>query len=179
MNLRAVSFQIHRLPPEFRVLALCIIAFASLISFHEYVLGEGPHPETFADISFFSVNPDLPECGARRVSAYRALRAEAFKAAWDAGTMLQPSTENAASCYLLDLLEQSIHTPESLHSVLNVYTVDASGASRPWASAYMSHVRVLAPTLRGDNFSPPDAGHWAAFFVRDSRFEFSRLIAYR
>lgn len=109
-DIRAVSFQLQALPLQSRVLALCIVALASLVSFHESVLGEGPRPHSFADFSFFSSTPDLVAYGMRRAPAYRALRAEAFKQALEAGIMLQPSTENGASCYLLDILEQSIYS---------------------------------------------------------------------
>ncbi|KAJ7501917.1 hypothetical protein B0H11DRAFT_2275079 [Mycena galericulata] len=152
MTLQSVSFQVSLLPLDFRVLALSIVALASLVSFHEFVLGEGPRPEAYNDALFFSSYPNLVGCGVRRARTYRAIRTTAFKAAWEAGTMLQPSTENAASCYLLDILEQT----------------DFHGKSRPWASAYMSHLRVLAPTLRGEYLHPSDAGHWAAVFMAEA-----------
>ncbi|KAJ7484960.1 hypothetical protein B0H11DRAFT_2279609 [Mycena galericulata] len=167
MTVRAVSFQVSLLPPDFRVLALAIVALASLVSFHEFVLGEGPRPEAYNDAFFFASCPNLVGCGVRRARTYRAIRTTAFKAAWEAGTMLQPSTENAASCYLLDLLEQSI-CRTSVLSVLTVLAADFCGQSRPWASAYMSHLRVLAPALRGEYLHPSDAGHWAAVFMAEA-----------
>lgn len=111
----AASFQLHVLRPESRVLALCIIALASLASFHDSVLGAGSRPESFVDEMFFLSNPDLPACGVRRTAAFRALRAEALKTAWELGIILQPSNENAVSCFLLDLLEQSNDLFECLH----------------------------------------------------------------
>jgi hypothetical protein len=104
---RAVSFQLHLLPPQSRVLALCSLAYASLSLFHPSVLGDGPRPESFLDHSFFSLSTELLACGVRRAPAYHALRSEALKAAWEIGIILLPSNENAASCYLLDLMEQS------------------------------------------------------------------------
>jgi hypothetical protein len=89
------------------VLTLCIIAIASLVSFHESVLGDGPRPQSLENQTFFSSNPDLRAFGVRRAAAHRALRIKALQAAWDVGIMLEPSEENAASCYLLNLLEQS------------------------------------------------------------------------
>ncbi|KAF8130423.1 hypothetical protein K438DRAFT_861815 [Mycena galopus ATCC 62051] len=153
MDIRAVSFQLHLLPPQSRVLALCIICCASLTSFHPSVLGDGPRPESFMDESFFSSNRDLLGCGVRRARAYRALRIEALKAAWEIGIILQPSDENAASCYLLDLLEQC----------------DFSGVSRPWANAYMSHVRALAPIWRSTNsYAVSDGAHWVGYLMGDA-----------
>ncbi|KAJ6546672.1 hypothetical protein DFH09DRAFT_1320841 [Mycena vulgaris] len=125
MTIRAVSYQLYLLPSQSRTLALCIIALSSLISFHEAVLGDG--------------------CGARRTGACRGLHALALKAAWDCGAMIQVSNENAASCVLLDVLEQ----------------LDVCGVSRPWASAYLSHARALAPTWRTSTLAPPDGGYWA------------------
>ncbi|KAJ7119730.1 hypothetical protein C8R44DRAFT_982384 [Mycena epipterygia] len=155
----AASFQLHLLRPESRVLALCIIALASLASFHESVLGAGPRPESFVDETFFFSNPDLPACGVRRTAVFRALRAEALKAAWEFGIILQPSNENAVSCYLLDLLEQN-----------NFCTGSGtwSTVSRPWASAYVSHVRALAPMWRASNFIPHESGRWAGFFMAEA-----------
>ncbi|KAJ7107684.1 hypothetical protein C8R44DRAFT_885098 [Mycena epipterygia] len=155
----AASFQLHLLRPESRVLALCIIALASLVSFHPSVLGAGPRPESFVDETFFFSNPDLPACGVRRTAAFRALRAEALKAAWEFGIILQPSNENAVSCYLLDLLEQN-----------NIWTGSEawSTASRPWASAYVSHVRALAPMWRASNFVQHDSGQWAGFLMGEA-----------
>ncbi|KAF7354358.1 Zn(2)-C6 fungal-type domain-containing protein [Mycena venus] len=129
-DIRAVSCQLHLLSPQSYVLALCIVAYASLTSFHEFVLGEGPRPDSYKDLNFFSSRQELLRCGVRRAPAYRALRTEALKAALDACTILLPSNENAASCYLLDLMDQ----------------VDFCNTGRPFATAYMAHLRVLAPT---------------------------------
>ncbi|KAJ6550237.1 hypothetical protein B0H19DRAFT_1298790 [Mycena capillaripes] len=106
VDARAVSFQLDQLPPQSRVLALCIVCCGSLTTFHPSALGEGTRPESFTDSIFFSSMPSVLKCGIRCAHAYRALRAKALKAAWDAGIILNPSNENAASYYLLDLLEQ-------------------------------------------------------------------------
>ncbi|KAJ7115414.1 hypothetical protein C8R44DRAFT_223654 [Mycena epipterygia] len=149
----AASFELHRLPPQPRVLALCIIALSSLASFHEYVLGAGPRPESFTDQSFFSSNPDLLSYGVRRSAAYRALCAEAVKAAWDIGISLHPSNENAASCFLLDILEQN----------------DFCGGSRPWASAYISHIRALFPIWRtASELTESDTNNWSGFIMGEA-----------
>ncbi|KAJ7474357.1 hypothetical protein B0H11DRAFT_1331596 [Mycena galericulata] len=153
-DIRAVSFQLHRLSPQSRVLALCIIALGSVLSFHESVLGEGPRPKSLADDVFLLSDPDVVGCGARRARVCRALplRAEAVKAAWEIGIMFQPSTANGASCHLLDILEQT----------------DFCGTWRPWASAYVTHIRALAPILRDENFTTTQAGIWAGVFMGDA-----------
>ncbi|KAF8197728.1 hypothetical protein K438DRAFT_1759853 [Mycena galopus ATCC 62051] len=116
--IRDVSFQLSLLPQQLRVLAMCIVAFSSLVSFHEVVLGPGVLPDSFADPVFFSAETEV-------------------------------SNENAASCFLLELLEQS----------------NSHGLSRPWASAYISHVRALAPVWRT---SPPYSSHWAGFLMAEA-----------
>ncbi|KAF7368702.1 Zn(2)-C6 fungal-type domain-containing protein [Mycena venus] len=148
-DIRAVSFQLHLLLPQSRVLALCSVAYASLSSFHPSVLGGGPRPESFLDHHFFSSSSELLGCGVRRTRAYRALRSEALKAAWDVGVILLPSNENAASCYLLDLMEQS----------------DFGSAGRPWANAYLAHARALAPIWRASSFTATDVSEWAGFLM--------------
>ncbi|KAJ7765305.1 hypothetical protein B0H16DRAFT_1454464 [Mycena metata] len=145
-DIRAVSFQIDLLPPQSRVLALCSVAYACLSSFHPSILGDGPRPESFFDPVFFSSSPELLACGVRRAPAIRAMRTKALKAAWDLNIILEPSNENTASCYLLDLMEQS----------------DFGSAGRPWSTAYISHVRTLAPNWRAS--SPASAAaEWAGF----------------
>ncbi|KAJ6491221.1 hypothetical protein DFH09DRAFT_370788 [Mycena vulgaris] len=66
--------------------------------------------------------------------------------------MLQVSTENAASCLLLDLLEEA-----------NVY-----GVSRPWGNAYISHLRALAPAWRISSAVPPHGLPWSAYLMGDA-----------
>ncbi|KAJ7032417.1 hypothetical protein C8F04DRAFT_1261956 [Mycena alexandri] len=150
-DVRAVSFQVDLLPPQSHVLALCSVAYASLCSFHPSVLGDGPRPESFFDLVFFSSSPELLACGVRRAPAFRALRTKALKAAWDLNIILEPSNENTASCYLLDLMEQS----------------DFGSAGRPWSSAYISHIRALAPIWRAS--SPASAAaEWAGFLMGEA-----------
>ncbi|KAJ7764401.1 hypothetical protein B0H16DRAFT_444770 [Mycena metata] len=155
-TIQTAAFQISLLPTETRVLALVIVALGSLVSFHESVLGPGPRPASPADISFFafaSSHTDvLINCGARRAPTCRALHAAALRAAWDTGVMLNVSIENAASCFLLDTLESN----------------GPSGLSRPWATAYMSHVRALAPMWRTPNITPPQSSNWAGFLMAEA-----------
>ncbi|KAF7324982.1 Zn(2)-C6 fungal-type domain-containing protein [Mycena kentingensis (nom. inval.)] len=153
-SIRTVSYQLHLLPTQLRVLALTIIAYASPISFHEAILGSGPRPRAFDDAEFFTTasRETIHACGARRQPVCRALHATALRAAWDTGVMLQVSNENAATCFFLDLLEQS----------------DFGGLSRPWASAYLSHVRALAPMWRTSGAVQKDETTWAGFLMGES-----------
>ncbi|KAJ7490777.1 hypothetical protein FB451DRAFT_1552387 [Mycena latifolia] len=150
-TIRTVSFQTYLLPPESRALALSIMALSSLVSFHEVILGEGPRPQSFWDQAFFVSREDVLRCGARRPAASRALHMEALKVAWDCGVILQVSKESAATCFLLDVLEQ----------------LDSCGPSRPWAAAYVSHLRALAPVWRTSVVSPPDGDRWAGYLMAE------------
>ncbi|KAK7048307.1 Zn(2)-C6 fungal-type transcriptional factor [Favolaschia claudopus] len=69
-----------------RVLGSCICAIASSISFHPAIIG-WPY-------------------GVRRASMVRALSERAFTLAFQAGTYLDVSETNAASCFCLDTLER-------------------------------------------------------------------------
>ncbi|KAF7329099.1 Zn(2)-C6 fungal-type domain-containing protein [Mycena kentingensis (nom. inval.)] len=154
-DILAVSYQIHLLPPQSRVLALCIVCAASLASFHPVMLGDDQsRPNSFVDNAFFGGElSNLLSCGVRRQTAYRGLRDEALKCAWEAGILLQPSNENAASCYLLDMMEQ----------------IDFTGASRPWAAAYISHIRSMAPHWHAAGpFTVHDASQWAGYFMTEA-----------
>ncbi|KAJ7242027.1 hypothetical protein C8J57DRAFT_1368151 [Mycena rebaudengoi] len=125
--LSSVSWQIDLLQPQTRVLAYCVMALSSSISFHEFVIGPGPRPESFTDSSVFYPGADLREYGVRRSAVVRALHMQAFKFACDASIVLEASEDNAASCFILEVLD----TRNEL-------------ISRPWTGAYLSHLRTLA-----------------------------------
>ncbi|KAK7052583.1 Zn(2)-C6 fungal-type domain-containing protein [Favolaschia claudopus] len=151
-GVRSAAYQLDVLPPQSRVLGYCSVAYAALSSFHASVLGDGPRPYSFLDQDFFSSSSELLSCGIRRVATYRALRSKALKIAWEAGIILVPSNENAASCYLLDLMEQS----------------DFGSAGRPWANAYLAHVRALVPGWRAtSSYTTADANEWGNFLMAE------------
>ncbi|KAJ7698540.1 hypothetical protein B0H14DRAFT_3653908 [Mycena olivaceomarginata] len=161
--IREISFQLSLLPPQSRVLALCIIAFSSSSPSMKWSSAQGPS-QTLSPTRCSST-PDPERCCAAVArdarQCGRALHAAALKAAWEAGVMLQVTTENAASCYMLEMLEQS----------------NFSGLSRPWASAYLSHVRALAPIWRASTTTsaPLDSTRWAGFLTNSS-FAAQRLF---
>ncbi|KAJ6465384.1 hypothetical protein C8R45DRAFT_1022999 [Mycena sanguinolenta] len=153
-SVRAASFDLQRLLPQSRVLALCIVAFTSLSSFHESVLGPGPRPQSMEDLDFFLSSPDIRECGVRRGPACRALRAKAIKDACEAGIMFEATEENALSCYFLDCLDQN----------------DTCGQTRPWGGAYMSYVRVFGPRWREGKYNSADEARWMGLLMAESLF---------
>ncbi|KAF7290069.1 Zn(2)-C6 fungal-type domain-containing protein [Mycena chlorophos] len=159
-KLKALSYQVNLLQPQSRVLALCIICTATRASFHPLVLGSDPNkprPESFTDVKFFAnaSNAEILDCGVRRMRVFNILRAQALMAAWEAGIVVQPSNENAASCYLLDQLDQG--SP-----------AETSTAARPWATAYMSHIRILAPLWHSAGFTATSAAEWAGFLMGEA-----------
>ncbi|KAF7368266.1 Zn(2)-C6 fungal-type transcriptional factor [Mycena venus] len=126
----SVSWEIHLLPPQQKVLAHCIIAISASISFDHAIIGHGSQPASLEDRSVFALGADLRDYGVRRAPVYRALCAEAVRLACEVGILLEPSEDNAASCYILQCLED-----------------EKDGRSRPWAVGYISHVRTLFGSL--------------------------------
>ncbi|KAJ7616598.1 hypothetical protein FB45DRAFT_1034917 [Roridomyces roridus] len=146
-TLSSLSWRIDLLPPDERVLAYCICAQSALISCHPAIIGPGPKPDSLLDRSVLFPGADLRIYGVRRSSACRALHQKALALAKDAGIYLQASDCNAASCFLLAILDETRHAP-----------------IRPWALAYISHIRSLAVVW---NWRPNDAS-WAGFLMMES-----------
>ncbi|KAJ7243350.1 hypothetical protein C8J57DRAFT_63952 [Mycena rebaudengoi] len=145
------SFQLNLLPPQSHALALCIIAFSSLASFDEAVLGPGPRPESFLDTQFFLSDTDVRSCGVRRARVVRALHSQALKAALAARVMLEVSEENTASCFILSFLEQ----------------YEFCGPTRPWGSAFYSHLRGIASTWRASG-TKHNVNYWGGFLMAEA-----------
>ncbi|KAJ7607893.1 hypothetical protein FB45DRAFT_391554 [Roridomyces roridus] len=148
-TLSSLSWRIDLLPPEARVLAYCICAQSALISYHPAIIGPGPKPDSLLDHSVLFPGADLRIFGMRRSPACHALHQQALALAKEAGIYLQVSDCNAASCFLLTILDETRHTP-----------------TRPWALAYISHIRSLAVDW---NWSLNERGaHWAAYLMIES-----------
>ncbi|KAJ6508835.1 hypothetical protein C8R45DRAFT_968951 [Mycena sanguinolenta] len=124
--LHSASYQLNLLPPQPRVFATCICALSATISFHPSIIG----PSTiasFTDPATFFAGADLRVYGVRRAPMYRALYERAFALACEVRIHAEVSADNAASCFLLDVLERINAAP-----------------SRPWAVSFVSHARMLA-----------------------------------
>ncbi|KAJ7267961.1 hypothetical protein C8J57DRAFT_1510065 [Mycena rebaudengoi] len=150
-TIEKAAFELNILSPQTRALTLCIIAFSSLISFDETVLGPGPRPQSFLDTQFFLSDTDVRSCGARRAGVCRALHLEAINAALDAKVMLELSEENTASCFILCYLEQ----------------YKFCGPTRPWGSAFYSHLRSIAPTWKVSE-AGRNGRHWNGFLMAEA-----------
>ncbi|KAK7022130.1 Zn(2)-C6 fungal-type transcriptional factor [Favolaschia claudopus] len=143
--LTSISWQIHLLPPHLKVLAYCAVALSASISFDPAVIGPGPKPNSLADRSVFKHGADLRDYGVRRTPVYQALCAEALRLACQVNIILEPSEDNAASCFLLQFLIE----PEK---------------SRPWASGYLSHLRTLCDDAWAEeNMNALAATVWAGY----------------
>ncbi|KAF7291545.1 Zn(2)-C6 fungal-type transcriptional factor [Mycena chlorophos] len=123
----SASWRIDLLHPQAAVLATCICCVAASVSWHSSIIGPGPHPESLADATVIYPGADLRSYGERRAPVYQALQERAITMACTARVMLEPSDMNAASCMLLELSEE-----------------DIENSSRPWASAYLSHLRAIS-----------------------------------
>ncbi|KAJ7104466.1 hypothetical protein B0H15DRAFT_810166 [Mycena belliarum] len=144
--LSSAAWDIDLLPPEARVLAHCVCALGSTVSFHSAIIGAGPQPESFTDYSVFYPGADLRRYGARRAPAVRALHERAINLACDVRIHLEVSNHNAASCFVLDSLEER------------------KPGSRPWAVAYISHIRVLAESRNEDSTKAT----WSGYLMADA-----------
>ncbi|KAJ7485624.1 hypothetical protein FB451DRAFT_1230559 [Mycena latifolia] len=146
--LSSVAWKIDLLPPEARVLAYCECALSSSISFHPAIIGSGPQPESFTDRSVFYPGADLRIYGVRRAPMFHALREHAISLACETRIHLEVSECNAASCFILDSLAEP-----------------GESRSRPWAVAYISHVRSLA-----ESWSDADRNRafWSGFLMAEA-----------
>ncbi|KAJ7512851.1 hypothetical protein B0H11DRAFT_2182185 [Mycena galericulata] len=150
--LSSAAWNIDLLPPEARVLAYCICAQSSSMSFHPAIIGPGSKPESFDDRSVFFPGADLRIYGARRDSAFRALHQRALDLACETRIYLEASDYNAASCFILQTLEESF-----------------TSSSRPWALACLSHIRTIAPSLTPTYAEMREKeARWAGFLMAEA-----------
>jgi hypothetical protein len=110
--MREISQSVDLLPPSSRVLAYCIMALSASISVHGTILGPGPEPQCILKPSAYALGADLQEYadlrefGLRRAPMLDALFAQAFKLACETGIQLEATYDNAASCFILSLLDR-------------------------------------------------------------------------
>ncbi|KAI5480883.1 Zn(2)-C6 fungal-type transcription factor [Pseudohyphozyma bogoriensis] len=115
------------------------------------LLGPGPAPE-FDTLTpaYIAENNDLREFGRRREEMCEKLREKAIRLAWDRGTLVEASEDNMAACNLLELLEG--RDPK---------------ASKPYGSAFVSHLRTLLDDGTGvQNLSLG----WSALIMREALY---------
>ncbi|KAJ7780591.1 hypothetical protein DFH07DRAFT_949826 [Mycena maculata] len=155
--LASAAWQVDLLPPQLRVLVCCVCALSSSISFHESIIGPGLRPDSFQDRCFFP-GSDLREYGARRAPVFHALHKRAYTLACEARITLEPSEPNAASCFILDVLERY-----RIHDM----------TSRPWAVAYVSHIRTLAASWEQGDL---DRAVWGGFLMAEALMATSRRM---
>ncbi|KAJ7172928.1 hypothetical protein C8R43DRAFT_977899 [Mycena crocata] len=126
-GLSSAAWQIDLLMPQTRVLAYCVCAFAATFSFHPAIIGVGPDSEPLTDYPQFFYGVDLRKYGVQRAPMCRVLLERALSMASEFRVQLEVSECNAASCFILDSLDNS-----------------EAAAFRPWAVTYINHVRSLA-----------------------------------
>ncbi|KAJ7204705.1 hypothetical protein GGX14DRAFT_459404 [Mycena pura] len=149
-TLVAASWRLDLLPAQARVLACCICALSATFSWHPTIIGPGVLPESLADRSVFYLGADLRAYGVRRAPICRALYERAVSLACEARIHLEVSEHNAASCYILNSLEEG-----------------TGSSSRPWAAAYISHVRCLAASSQW-TYDEPCRSIWRAFLMAEA-----------
>ncbi|KAF7372478.1 Zn(2)-C6 fungal-type transcriptional factor [Mycena venus] len=150
-TLSSNSWQIDLLPPQLKVLAYCVVALSASISFDHAIVGPGTKPVSLGDRSVFTRGADLREYGVRREPMYRALCAEALRLASDVGVLLEPSEDNAVSCFMLQFLENARET-----------------RSRPFAVQYLNHVRVICESWGEEQMVSQNATIWTTFLLMEA-----------
>ncbi|KAJ7119915.1 hypothetical protein C8R43DRAFT_1035064 [Mycena crocata] len=145
----SVGWRLDLLSPQACVLAYCVCALASTISFNSAIIGPGPQPESFADKSVFFAGADLRTYGVRRGPMFRALLDRALGLACDTRIQLEASEHNAASCFILDSLDKRTEN------------------FSPWAVTYTSHVRSLAGSWSKKEIDEK-RGLWAGFLMAEA-----------
>lgn len=103
-NLSRAGWQVWLLSPEQRILAYAVLAIGATLSFAPAIIGTAatPGPASFEAVD--GLGEDLREYGRRRRAACEALTKLALEKAKEGDVMLNPSLDNAATCYILDSL---------------------------------------------------------------------------
>lgn len=114
-TLATLGWNVDLLPSQSMVLAWCIFAIGSLMSYHPSILDPyqlnfgGACPETFAAV--LDHLPDLRKFGKLRSAACQAYRDEALRRAKESDILFVASEESATACYILCWLESICESP--------------------------------------------------------------------
>ncbi|TRM69831.1 hypothetical protein BD626DRAFT_475444 [Schizophyllum amplum] len=130
------DWDIRLLAPQQRVLARCFLAVASLVSVDPFYVGHDANGRRFPDSHLrweidyqrWIGEADMREAGRRRRPLCARFYGEAVRQAHQDGITSLASKENAASCFLLNMLDIT-HNPHCM---------------MPWASAYVWQARTIA-----------------------------------
>ncbi|GAA5975670.1 hypothetical protein JCM11641_003563 [Rhodosporidiobolus odoratus] len=160
------QWKLCHLAPSERVLAYTACTLGALFSFDPVIIGSAsPRPTALEQIQ----PGDLRAFGTRRMGACRRMRNEAERMAKREEVLFECSVANAATCMMLDAL--SLWEQE-----------DDIRLHRPWLSAYMAHLRVLADTqqIKGVN-TLEDRTYWSIHLSADvlSELDTGKLTATR
>ncbi|KAF5336737.1 hypothetical protein D9758_016276 [Tetrapyrgos nigripes] len=162
-HLAGCDWQPSSLSPQECVLVHCIFAIASTVSTDPLIIGAEPFPEECINI-LTTIHPvkkikrDLREIGRMRdsVGLCHQLRAEAVRQARNEGIAVWVSPENAASCFLLDVLVSQYDAPNSY------------GAAFTWQARRLAEFWYQRPQLYNSLFGTIDRStRWAAFLMLD------------
>ncbi|BGP26701.1 hypothetical protein JCM10295v2_005654 [Rhodotorula toruloides] len=124
-----VGWQLWLLSPEERILAYAVLAIGAGLSYSPAIIGTSARTDPTSFEAIDEIGDDLREFGQRRKAACEALTKLALEKAKEGEVMLHPSLDNAATCYILD-------------SLVNIDDGEKR-TSRPWLSAYMTHLRAI------------------------------------
>ncbi|GAA6055207.1 hypothetical protein JCM3770_000713 [Rhodotorula araucariae] len=148
-TLSALSWDVNLLPIQQRAYAYAVCAHAATISFSRLIVGDLLAGQSWQDVQ--NAGPDLRPYGRARRAVCCALKHQARTLAREADVLVEPTRENAATCVLLNALED---------------TDENQPKSRPWLAACFSHIRAL-PELWPESSARLETMLWTGFFICD------------
>lgn len=124
-----------------------MLAIGATLSFSPAIIGTSAKADPTSFEAVDELGEDLREFGKRRKAACEALTKLALEKAKEGEVMLHPSLDNAATCYVLDSLVNigASRSSISRYPELTLASADdgEKWTSRPWLSAYMTHLRAI------------------------------------
>ncbi|KAF5346168.1 hypothetical protein D9758_009924 [Tetrapyrgos nigripes] len=161
-SLAVCDWQPSALTPEDSVLVHCILALTSLVSTDPFIIGREPLPPECNNIlttlhPVKSITSDLRDIGKRREGVCHQLRLEALRQAQVEGVAIHESPENAASCFLLDALDNQYDSS-------NAYGTAFARQARALAEAWYRHPQPSNSLFGTRKLS----ARWRSFIVFDA-----------
>ncbi|BGP49552.1 hypothetical protein JCM10450v2_005446 [Rhodotorula kratochvilovae] len=150
-TLDALSWDVNLLPIQQRAYVYAVCAHAASISFSRLVVGEALAGASWQDVQ--SAGADLRAYGRARKAVCEALKSQARRIAREADVLVEPTRENAATCVLLNALDDTGAS-------------QVQPKSRPWLAACFSHIRSL-PELWPESSARLETMLWTGWFICD------------
>ncbi|KAK4049624.1 hypothetical protein OIO90_005383 [Microbotryomycetes sp. JL221] len=146
-ELKVAQYDPLRLSLPWRTLVYCLFSHGASISISPTILGPGPVPQSYGDLSRLPIE-DFAELGRRRQQPYQSILRETRRLAKEAEITVEVTRVNAASCILLGGTE-----------IIFAHEVDRG---RAYIAAYYAHIRILVKETGGEGV------RWASYALSES-----------